>query len=166
MIENDHLGWCWVKRFWPPWGPCFMAGCGLRKDPWQGKMKNKTKIILSLFPQKCWHPKFIDRTSDASSSRNSWSQSWGTSPHSSPMARVGISRQLYWRLWLRWRWCWAQRICRSKILWCQKVELQDFMKSNSVRRHWEVLVWRRSSCNLVLSSSEGLQLLHVKDVGE
>lgn len=139
-------------------GPMFFCRMWT-KGSRQGKMKKNEGCFITLSP-KCWHPKFIDQTSDASFKQELLKPIVGNFPQLLPRkAAWEISRQLHWRLWLRWRWCWAQRICRSKILWSQKVELQGFMKSNSVRRHWEVLVWRRSSCNLVLSSVEGLRML-------
>lgn len=87
MIENDHLGWCWVKRFWPPWGPCFFAGCG-RKDPDKVKWK-KTKVVLSLFPPNADIPNSLTKLRMQALNRNSWSQSWGTSPNSSPEKQHG-----------------------------------------------------------------------------
>lgn len=46
MIENDHLSWGWVKRFWPPW---VMFFCRMwTKGSRPGKMKENEGYFITV----------------------------------------------------------------------------------------------------------------------
>ena len=57
MLENNHLGWCWVERFWPPLVMCFFVvfDCGYFGRMWtkgsrQGKMKENWRFSFAFSP--------------------------------------------------------------------------------------------------------------------
>lgn len=69
-VEFEQDDWKWSPRLMlsktilTPMGPMFFCRMWT-KGSRQGKMKKNEGCFITLSP-KCWHPKFIDQTSDAS----------------------------------------------------------------------------------------------------